>query len=254
MARTFSCCDLLVWSIKVHRASQAATRCPAVRVMDELVWRTSSNNETNLLRDCQLSPLTDAAIEIQPRRSCYIVLHFLLINIACAIARNIVLDVSGDLAQFVLFKQRKSLCRLVCHTHIHISNKDAVAVMCDQTWINSLVALEFCLISRVKSKIVNATLWLVTRQRRPACSKQPADPSLLRRLSCEVNEEKSRILINTQSPITTSATTHFHPPRLLSNRLRIHLTLIFLSHLQHSTKWASGTHSQGASRNPKTHP
>lgn len=159
---------------------------------------------------------------------------------------------SCDLTQLILLKQRKRLCRLICHTHIHGSNKDVVTVMYEPALINSLVALEFYLMSRVKSKIRNATLWLDTPS--PACSKQPADPSLLRRLSCEVNEEKSRILITTQSPITTTATTHLHPPHLLSNRHRIHLTLTFLSHLQYTTKWASGTHSQGASRNPKTHP
>jgi hypothetical protein len=180
VARTFSCCDLLVWSIKVQRASQAATRCPAVRAMDELVWRTSSNNEINLLRGCQLSPLTDAAIGKQPRRSCYIVLHFLLINVAGAVARNIVFDVSSDLTQFGLFEQRNSLCRLVCHTHVHTSNRDVVTIMCGQSLINSLVALEFCLMSRVKmsNSILNATLWLTHA---PACSKQPADPSLLRK-------------------------------------------------------------------------
>ena len=109
-----------------------------------------------------------------------IVLHFLLINIAGAIARNIVLDVSGDLTQLVLFKQRKSLCRLVCHTHIHSSNRDIVAIMCGQALINPLVALEFCLASRVKmsNSILNATLWRAGLQ-------QAASRSLLRRLSCE---------------------------------------------------------------------
>jgi hypothetical protein len=53
-----------------------------------------------------------------------------------------VLDVSSDLTQFGLFEQRNSLCRLVCHTHVHSSEQQRYVgtTMYGQSLINSFVA------------------------------------------------------------------------------------------------------------------
>ena len=54
--------------------------------------------------------------------SLVVVLHFLLIKVAIAIAGNIILHVSGDLTETILFKQGRRLLRLICHAYIHVGD------------------------------------------------------------------------------------------------------------------------------------
>ena len=127
--------------------------------------------------------------------------------------------------------------------------------MYDPTLINSLVALEFCLMSRVKSKIRSATLWLET----------PAPPGLQQAASQPIPRysEDSPVKL-TRKSLEYSSTLNLPsppPPPPISIHLAFSATACaspslphFSQPSEHSTKWASGTHSQGASRNPKTHP
>lgn len=90
--------------------------------------RTSLNNEINLLRGCQLPPLTvmESHESINRSLSSVVISHFLLINVTVAVAGNIVLHVSGDLTKTILFEQRRRVLRPVCHVHIHVSGTSLV--------------------------------------------------------------------------------------------------------------------------------
>lgn len=186
-------------------------------------------------------------------------LQFLLVDVAVTVAGNIVLDVSGDLTETVFFEQRTCLLGPVCHAYIHVGDTKIVTVTATATDVRCRYGY-----FQVLTKFVCAPPRVAGNMRRQ--SKHPLvlgtwPPNVRRAFSFGRGKVANHLVlllhpVSLSIPSSPSTSISIAPPLHHSPPPPTPSLPPLSKPDSHpiQSQWASGTHSQGARRNPQTHP